>query len=310
VRPRAEALLLFVTLLWGSTFIVTKDIVANAPPLTYLVVRFAVATVVMAVVWWVGGRRSLSRAALRDGVWLGLLNAGGLLFQVFGQLYTTASKSAFITSLNTPLTPVLALLLYRERPSRVQLIGVLVASSGLALLTWPADGARVNLGDLTTLGCSIAYATYIVEGSRRMGAHDARLMTLFQLAVGTLVFAAAMVALRVGLEGLTPRPALMVSEARPLVLSPRLMAQILYLAIGCGVIAVLVQTSAMARLSATSAAIIFALEPVFATAFAIAIDGRAEWPGSRGAAGAGVVLLAVALSQWRGAEGSAAPETG
>jgi drug/metabolite transporter (DMT)-like permease len=298
VKPRPEAVLLFVTLLWGSTFVVTKDVVAGAPPMAYLAVRFGLATVLMTAIW-LARRSSVSRASLRDGLVLGLLNAAGMAFQVVGQVYTTASKSAFITSLNTPLTPVMAFMLYRERPTRPQLLGVLVASLGLMLLTWPTEGGRANLGDLTTLGCSLAYATYIVEGTRRMGRHDARLMTLLQLAVGALAFAALMAVFRLGLSHLSPPPAVLLPEARPLVLSPRLVAQILYLGIGCGVVAVLLQTSVMGRLSATTAAIIFALEPVFASAFALVVDGRAEWPGSRGAAGAVGVLCAVAVSQWR-----------
>ena len=54
---------------------------------------------------------------------LGVLNSLGLVLQVFGQVYTTASKSAFITSLNTPLVPLVAFALYRTRPSKPQLVG-------------------------------------------------------------------------------------------------------------------------------------------------------------------------------------------
>ena len=98
-----------MTVLWGSTFVVTKDIVREAPPLLYLSFRFGVAALLLL--------RDLSSAAARGAAArssstasiLGLLNSLGLVLQVFGQVYTTASKSAFITSLNTPLMPLVAL---------------------------------------------------------------------------------------------------------------------------------------------------------------------------------------------------------
>jgi drug/metabolite transporter (DMT)-like permease len=86
-------------------------------------------------------------------------------------------------------------------------------------------------------------------------------------------------------------------EARPLVLTPRLVVEGLYMAIFCTVITFGLQTWAMARMSATHAAIVFALEPVFATIMAIGWEGSAEWPGARGATGAAIVMIAVAVSE-------------
>src|SRR3954470_3278399 len=129
MRPRADLVLVGVTVLWGSTFVVTKELVREIAPLPYLLVRFGVAALVMLVLYW--RRLPGSRALVRDGVLLGLMNGVGLLLQVFGQAYTTVAKSSFITSLNTPLTPVVALLIYRTRPSRPQRAAVLIASGGL-----------------------------------------------------------------------------------------------------------------------------------------------------------------------------------
>jgi len=114
-RPRPELVLVGVTVLWGSTFIVTKDVLRSAPPMLYLVMRFGVAALLMLALW---GRRIRGRRLIVDGVVLGVLNSLGLVLQVIGQTFTTASKSAFITSLNTPLVPVVSLALYATRPSR------------------------------------------------------------------------------------------------------------------------------------------------------------------------------------------------
>jgi drug/metabolite transporter (DMT)-like permease len=296
VKP--ELVLVGVTVLWGSTFIITKDIVRDAPPLTYLVFRFGIAALLLTAVYW----RHLAwrdRRLLVDGVILGGLNSLGLILQVFGQVYTTASKSAFITSLNTPLVPIVALLLYRTRPSPPQLVAVLLATLGLMLLTYPAGGARWNAGDLLTVGCALFYAFTIVQIARRSPRHDARPLTALQLLVAALIFVVAMIIVHVHIKIVPAHqlPDYALLEARPLVLSSRLWAEGLYMALFCTVLTFGLQTWAMARLSATHAAIIFALEPVFATLFAVGIEGSAEWPGARGATGGALVMLAVAASE-------------
>jgi drug/metabolite transporter (DMT)-like permease len=296
--PRPELVLVGVTVLWGSTFIVTKDIVRSAPPLTYLVFRFGVAALLLAVVYW-RPRMWRDRQLIVDGLVLGVLNSLGLLLQVFGQVYTTASKSAFITSLNTPLVPLVALLLYRTRPSLPQLFAVALATLGLMLLTYPTGGARWNGGDLLTVGCAGFYAFTIVQIARRSPRHDARPLTAVQLVVAALIFALALIIVQLHIKFTPPARVYEFAqlEARPLVLSQRLIAEGVYMGLFCTVLTFGLQTWAMARMSATHAAIIFALEPVFATIMAVGIEGSAEWPGARGATGALLVMLAVVAAE-------------
>jgi drug/metabolite transporter (DMT)-like permease len=294
VRP--ELVLVGVTVLWGSTFIVTKDIVRDAPPMLYLVFRFGVAALVMLVLH---GRGLRKRQLLVDGLVLGLLNSFGLVLQVIGQAFTSASKSAFITSLNTPLVPVVSLALYGTRPSKPQLVAVLLATLGLMLLTYPTGGARWNAGDLYTVGCAIFYAFTIVQIARRSPRHDARALTTVQLVVAALIFCCALALAKLCIRIIPPAelPAFARLEARPLVLTQRLVVEGLYMALFCTVLTFGLQTWAMARMSATHAAIVFALEPVFATIMAIGWEGSAEWPGARGATGATIVMIAVAVSE-------------
>ena len=293
---RPELVLTGVTVLWGSTFIITKDIVREAPPMLYLVFRFGLAALVLLVLY---GRRLRGRRLLVDGALLGVLNSLGLLLQVIGQVYTTASKSAFITSLNTPLVPLVSYALYRTRPSPPQLAAVALATLGLMLLTYPTGGAHWNAGDLYTVGCASIYAFTIVQIARRSPRHDARPLTAVQIAAAALTFVIALAAAHVCLRTWSPAelPELVRLEARPLVVTRRLAVEGVYMAIFCTVFTFGLQTWAMARMSATHAAIVFALEPVFATIMAIGWEGSAEWPGARGALGACVVMVAVVVSE-------------
>lgn len=299
MRTRPEWVLTGVTVLWASTFIVTKDIVRSQGPLAFLTLRFGLAAVVLGAVAW--RRFPVPRRTLVDGAVLGLLMGSGLMLQVFGQVYTTASKSAFITSLNTPLTPVFAWLLYRARPTRPRLVAVGLASLGLGLLTWPSAGARFNPGDLATVACAILYALTIVEVARRTPRHEVWGVTAVQIAAAAVLFAVALMVAR-GLLAAVPLdrlPEVVRLEARRFDTSPRLLAEMLYMALVCTVVTFAAQTWAMSKMSATHAAIVYALEPVFATAMAVGIEGSAEWPGARGAGGAALVMVAVVVSELR-----------
>ncbi|MDB4964332.1 MAG: hypothetical protein JWN44_21 [Myxococcales bacterium] len=293
---RPELILVGVTILWGSTFIVTKDIVREAPPMLYLVFRFGLAAVLLLALY---GRRINNRRLLVDGVILGVLNSLGLILQVLGQVFTTASKSAFITSLNTPLVPLVSYALYRLRPSTPQLVAVLLATLGLMLLTYPVGGARWNAGDLYTVGCAAIYAFTIVQIARRAPRHDARPLTAVQIAAAAATFVVALGVAQLCIHTIAPPslPQFALLEARPLVVTPRLVVEGLYMALFCTVLTFGLQTWAMARMSATHAAVVFALEPVFATAMAVGWEGSAEWPGARGATGAAIVMVAVAASE-------------
>jgi drug/metabolite transporter (DMT)-like permease len=284
-----------VTVLWGSTFVVTKAVVHEVAPFAYLTLRFGLAAVLLLLVY---GRR-IRRAALIDGAVLGFLNSGGLVLQVLGQSYTTASKSAFITSLNTPLTPVVALLLYRARPSRPQLVAVLLATMGLGLLTWPGGGARWNVGDLSTVGCAVLYAFTIVQLARRTPGHEVMTLTAVQVASAAVFFALflGMSQTAIAIWGPARLPELLRAEALGFHPSPHAWVEMVYLSLACTLVTFAGQTWAMARMSATHAAIVFALEPVFATLMAIGLDGAAEWPGARGATGAAIVMTAVVVSE-------------
>jgi drug/metabolite transporter (DMT)-like permease len=299
--PPAGLVLLVCTAVWGSTFAITKDLVAAAPPLRYLAIRFDVAALLLLPLLVARRGRLRSEGLSRDLLVIGLCNAIGLVFQVLGQVYTTASKSAFITSLGTPLTALIGLLVYGIVPSAAQRTAVALATLGLVLLTWPAEGARLNPGDLLTVGTAIAYGLFITETARRAPRHDAAVLAIGQVLIAAALFtlcsAATQLAARV--LPLTSWPELLRLEARPFPVGARTLAQLAYMSIVCVVAIMLVQTWALQRLSAATAAVIFATEPVFATAIAVGVDGASEWPGPRGAVGALLVLLAVYVAEAR-----------
>src|SRR3712207_5270361 len=123
----ADGAILLTTLIWGSTFAVARGVLDHWPPLSYLAVRMPLAALVFAALFprQVFGA---SREAWRAGATLGALIGFGVVGLTVGLLYSTPARAAFITSITTPLVPVVAYAFWRTRPSRENLVGVILAS--------------------------------------------------------------------------------------------------------------------------------------------------------------------------------------
>ncbi len=294
--PRREALLadsalVAVTAIWGSTFVVNEFVLRDTPPLLFLVLRYGVAALILVLL--ARGRR-WTPGVVKDSALIGLLLAFGIGCQLVGQLFTTASKAAFITGLSVPLTPIAGWLFHRQVPSGSNLFGLVLAAGGFGLMSWPTGATGLDPGDLLVFLTALVYAVIIVELGVASPKHDVRVYS-----AGQIVFAFAGVLL--GRLLLTPflgrTEAFFVAEARPLDFTPRLILAILWMGILASVVTSLVQTWAQARMPAVHAAVIFALEPVFTALFAAVTLG--ERLSEREAWGGGLVLLGIVVSELR-----------
>jgi drug/metabolite transporter (DMT)-like permease len=284
-RLRADAALVLVTMVWGSSFVVVKNVVTDSPPLAFVFLRFLLAALVCLAI---AARRPRSPGLLRDGVVIGSLLAGGMIFQVLGQTESTASKAGFLTGLSVVLTPFAAYVRSRKLPSLENAIGIVLAGAGFILLTFPRGGGPINRGDLLLLVCGIVFAFYIVEMSMRTERHDPAWLTTVQLA--TVAFAA-------GASSLVFRAVGSAIEMRPLILDTGFVRSVLYLATIGTVGTFFTQTWAQRHMSATHAAIIFALEPVWAALLAAWL--LEERLGTSGVWGGVLVLAGIVVSETR-----------
>jgi len=292
--PRGEALradlaLVVVTAIWGSTFIVNRLAIETAPPLVFVLARFALASLVL---FPLALGRPRTENLARDSAVIGVLLAIGIGSQITGQLFTTASKAAFVTGLSVPLTPIAGYLMTRKKPSAENLAGLVLAAAGFTVLTWPRDAAGWNRGDLLILGTAVSYAVLIVIMAETAPRHDVRWYSFGQIAAAALAVGAARLALAPFLSG---PGAFLAAEARPLVPTPRLVAAILWMALAATVVTFLAQTWAQQRMPATHAAILFALEPVFTVLFAALFLGERMTGGDWG--GAALVLLGIVVAE-------------
>jgi drug/metabolite transporter (DMT)-like permease len=282
-RRKAETYLLLVTIIWGSTFVITKSFLGEIPPLYYTAFRYLLSSIILLALF----RRRLltvSSLALKKGLVLGVILYVGFAFQTIGLQYTTASKSAFFTGLLVVLTPIVHAISRRFLNLRTKelkvgnIVGVVCAAVGLYLLTSPS-GSAVNGGDMLTIVCAILFALYIVYLDYASDVPDKLQLTYVQF-----VFC--------GVAGL---PIAFFSESFVWAFSAQFLLSLFYLSIFATIIAIWVQNQFQADTTPTRAAVIFAMEPVVAGLFAYVIRG--ENIGVAGVIGGVVMIAGLLLSE-------------
>ena len=173
---KAHILLVLITLIWGSNFVVIKNALADISPLFFNAVRMSLAAVVLAAIFYRELPR-LTASAVRAGCLVGVFLFIGNELQTVGLKYTTPSKSAFLTGVSVVLVPVFLALFWKRAINRWTSVGVVLALVGLYLLTVPASpGAGLNLrsmnhGDLLTLGAAVVFAFQIIFIEHTTQAH-------------------------------------------------------------------------------------------------------------------------------------------
>ncbi|MGV1008456.1 MAG: DMT family transporter [Dermatophilaceae bacterium] len=253
-RLAATVLLVALTAVWGSTFLLIHDLVQTVPAVDLLAVRFGIAALLMLVVFW-RPMRALRRRHVAAGIGLGLLYGAAQILQTQGLVTTDPAVSGFVTGTYVVLTPVLSALLLGEHVPPSTWYAVLLAAAGLALLT--LNGLSVGVGEALTLLAAALYAGHIIGLGRLSTPSMASGMSAVQMIV-----IAAMCLLAAAPAGLVwPQ-------------GPGQWATVVYLATVAGALALWAQTWAQARMSATRAAIVMTLEPVFAAGFAVAFGDQ------------------------------------
>lgn len=278
-RTKAEALLVVTSAIWGSTFVMIKGALADASPLIFLAMRFILAGLLLLAVL---GRGRVDREAIFPGFILGLFLFGGGLLQTRGLIYTTPSKSAFLTGFSVILVPVI--MIFHGRKTRsANLLGGVLGLFGIYLLVAPSGMGAVNKGDILTLAGAICFAVHIVL----VGQYTKKFSFLHLVPVQILV---------VGLLSLAALP---FEPDRTLHLTGRLVVAILVTAVLATGLAFSIQNWAQQYIPAAHTALIFTLEPVFAALFSWLITG--EHLGSRALLGSGLILAGMVISEIWGA---------
>jgi drug/metabolite transporter (DMT)-like permease len=279
-RLLADLALLGITLIWGATFVIVKEALESVSTLLFLALRFSLAAAVLALLF---GPRLLSerpsRDTLRAAAIVGVFLFLGYLFQTLGLRRTTPARSAFLTGLAVVLVPLYASMADRRLPSPSIWAGAGTAAAGLYLLAAPEGRWDLGRGEWLTLACAAAFGLHI-------------------LLLGKLSPKTGVASLAFGQVAVTAALALMAFPwAEPPLLrwSGPLVLAVAVTGLLATALAFSVQTWAQRFTPPAHAALIFAMEPVFAAITSYLTLG--ESLGTQGWAGAGLILAGILLAE-------------
>jgi drug/metabolite transporter (DMT)-like permease len=252
-KPKADLSLMFCSFIWGASFVVVKSGLDHSSPFVFLAVRFAIAAALMALFQPKVIAR-IEREEVFAGMRLAFFMFAGYCFQTAGLQYTTAANSGFVTGSSVVLVPLLLGLFWGRTLKRWIYGGAFAALVGLYFLTVPAEGLRyLNRGDVMTFVAAGFYAVHIILVGEYTQEHSVSALSLIQVA-GCALMAGPLTAFAGAIHWQPVR----FDWGLPLFLA------ILISAVFSTAVAFTVQLWAQQYTSPGHAAILFALEPVFA----------------------------------------------
>ncbi|MGI6622620.1 MAG: DMT family transporter [Acetivibrionales bacterium] len=253
---KADLAILGITVVWGSSFIIMKNITEDIPPYAYLALRFLVAAIILIAVFH-RQLKSINLRSIWSGSLVGLTLYAGMMLQVTGLKTTSASNSAFITGLNVIMVPIISVLLLKKKPPINALFGVVLASLGLFVLK--GFSGNWTIGDTLTLLCALCFALQIIFIDKFASDVNIYHLAIVQIASAAIFYIITWIC------------ADMASAAAPFVIDSKIILTVLYTgalgtALGFGV-----QTIAQKYTTPTRTALIITCEPVFGALFALII---------------------------------------
>jgi drug/metabolite transporter (DMT)-like permease len=265
-QTRGAMMLVVASALWGSSFVVIKQVSPSMPASAVCLARFAIAAIVLLAFL------RTDTKTWRFGVELGIWLFAGYATQAVALRYTTVNRCAFITAMYVVLTPMLSAI------SGTKVRGIVWSAAILALVgcgLMCAQGGGPNAGDFWSLGTAITWAVYIYRME-----HAAKFAPI-PLAVAQLV----PITMFSGIW-LVAAPGHITNFHWPL---------LLYLGLACTAATTLLQATAQQVVPVPQAAVIFSLDPVFAAIFGFIFLG--EGMGLRELVGAVLIIGAAFLCQ-------------
>ncbi|MGG3469576.1 DMT family transporter [Neobacillus pocheonensis] len=263
----ADLSLLFVTLIWGTTFVLVQNAIDFLEPFAFNGIRFFIAAILLILCLLIFERKQLKHLnfnIIKSGVFIGFWLFLGYVTQTIGLLYTTTSKAGFITGLNVVLVPIFSMFLLKQIPNRNAFLGVGAATIGLFFLTL-TDVSSLNIGDGFVLICAISFAFQIIFTGKFSSKYPTLLLTVIQIAtVAILSLISSFI-----FEDWRKSFNLTTLESNDVIIA------LIITSVFATALAFFIQTNFQKYTSATRVALIFAMEPVFA-----AITGY-FWAGER-----------------------------
>lgn len=276
-QGKGDLMLLFITVFWGASYILTKVALESLTPFTLTAFRFIIAFIVSAAVFYKNILKSDFKT-IKYSLVLAIILFLVFISMTFGLKTTSASNAGFLISLSVVFIPIISALFLKQKIEKKVIIGVSMATVGIALLTLNTQ-LEIGSGDMLCILCALLFAVHVVA----TGVFTKRVDSI---SLGVL---------QLGFVGLFSMIFSLITEKTQLPDNPRTWFAILSLSILCTAAGYIVQTTAQQYTSASHTGLILSLEPVFSALFAYMF--LEEILPARGYVGAVILLLSVLIAE-------------
>lgn len=276
---KADLALLAVTAIWGSTFVITKNILNNIPTYNFLALRFILAFIISSIVFY-KNMIKINKNTIIYGLMIGTILFLGYAFQTVGLNYTTPSKSGFITGFSVVIVPITSSIISKKLPNKSTIFGVLCAIIGLGFMTLDTS-LSLNIGDLCTIICAFCFAFHIIFVGKYTNMVDSVSLAIIQ--IGVVGFISLMFSLTTHTFTL---PNTLIDWSG-----------IIYTGILATSGAYIIQNIMQKFTSPTHTALIYTAEPVFSAIFSFIILG--DIMTTKAIIGSILILLGMILSEFK-----------
>ena len=277
-RRAAVLMLLLAAFLWGSGNVANKTVLQDLDPFAAAAARNLVAFLVL----FPAALRELRRASRSEGwgrsaILPSVLFAVAIILQQWGYQTATVTNASFLVNTACVLTPLMALVVLRERINLCIGVAAVLTLLGIYLMSGAGRPlAMMNVGDMACLASAVFYAGWMVALSGHATLHGKPLATICLHCGVTFVLACS------ASHFLAPPQPGTWTGALP---------EVLYLGVFSTAFAFGLTAAAQSRVSASSAAVLVAAESLFGAAGGILLLG--EQPGPQVTLGAAIMLFAI-----------------
>lgn len=251
-------LLVLISFIWASSFIVVKYATEEIDPIDLGFLRFVVATpILILILIYQKKNLHVNKKEIPSLIILGLTGVTLLyLFQYFGIYYTTASASAVLINTNVIFIAILSMIFLREKVSIKRISGILISFAGVCVVIYSNisnEDFSVNnlflLGSIFVLLSAFCWAVYTTTGKKLLKKYDSIVITSYTFALGTIFYIPLVISdIHINLQDY----------------SMNVFIYILYLAIFCSVIGYIGWYYALKDTEASKVAVFLNLIPMFA----------------------------------------------
>ena len=276
--------LILTTILWGSTFIITKNITQEVPIFIYLGLRFLIALIGFAPYFY--RLKEINKNIILFGSYAGLLYFISIVFQTYGLQTTSAGKAGFITGLSTIMVPFIVWIFYKKPLDKKIWFAVCLSIFGMALLMLEGESGII-IGDILVLICAFFCALFIIINDKYVRIVDVYLYTIVQLIIITILCFSFSYLINEDYD---------LSSA-----NIGFWLIMIYMGLIVTTLTFFFQNWSQKHIEPSKTAIIFTLEPVFAVLFASWILGS-EVLSWLGWVGCGLIFIAILITVLKSGE--------